>query len=99
MNGASLPNTIGHTVIRLEEAASTNSIVMETPDYLGNHGLVLLAGHQTAGRGRVGRKWASVPGLHLQFTVVSQIIRSFHCDGIGGGRIGKSVAVLYMILD
>ena len=69
MNGAP-PNMLGHTVIRLKEAASTNSLVMETPDYLGNHGLVLLAGHQTAGRGRVGRKWASVPGLQLQFTVV-----------------------------
>lgn len=70
MNAAHPPNTIGHTVIRLEEAASTNSLVMENPDYLGNHGLVLLARHQTAGRGRVGRAWASVPGLQLQFTVV-----------------------------
>lgn len=61
---------IGHTIIRLDETPSTNSLVMESPEYLANHGLVIAANHQTAGRGRVGRKWASVPGLQLQFSVV-----------------------------
>lgn len=61
---------IGHTIIGLDQTRSTNSLVMETPNYLANHGLVITARHQTAGRGRVGRKWASVPGLQLQFTVV-----------------------------
>ena len=63
------PGPIGHTIIRLEETASTNSLVMDTPEYLANHGLVVTARHQTAGRGRVGHSWASVPGLQLQFTV------------------------------
>lgn len=61
---------IGHTVIRLEEATSTNTLALENEAYLGDHGLVLLARHQTAGRGRMGHGWVSLPGAQLQFTVV-----------------------------
>ncbi|MCH8882104.1 MAG: biotin--[acetyl-CoA-carboxylase] ligase [SAR324 cluster bacterium] len=60
---------IGHTILRLEETHSTNTLVMETEEYLENHGLVVLARHQTAGRGRMGRSFASVPGAQLLFTV------------------------------
>ena len=61
---------IGHEIIRLEEIESTNTLIMQTPEYLLNHGLVVVADHQTAGRGRIGRKWASVPGKQLQFSAV-----------------------------
>jgi BirA family biotin operon repressor/biotin-[acetyl-CoA-carboxylase] ligase len=61
---------IGHTILRLEETPSTNTLVLETEEYLADHGLVVLARHQTAGRGRMGRHWASVPGAQLQFSVV-----------------------------
>lgn len=61
---------IGHHVVRLEEVESTNTLVLETPDYMEHHGLVVLARHQTGGRGRMERRWASLPGKQLQFTVV-----------------------------
>ena len=60
---------IGHRVVRLEEVESTNTLVLQTPDYMEHHGLVVLARHQTGGRGRMGRRWASLPGRQLQFTV------------------------------
>lgn len=69
MSPASMP-AIGHTILRLDEVGSTNTLVMETPAYLENHGLVVLARHQTAGRGRIGRKWVSLPDAQLQFSVV-----------------------------
>ncbi|HKI98332.1 MAG TPA: biotin--[acetyl-CoA-carboxylase] ligase [bacterium] len=61
---------LGNEIIRLEEVASTNSLVLERPAYLERHGLVVVARHQTGGRGRMGRRWASLPGRQLQFSVV-----------------------------
>lgn len=62
--------SIGHRIIRLEEAGSTNTVALETEAYLEEHGLVLVAERQTAGRGRLGRRWASLPGKQLEFSVV-----------------------------
>ena len=62
--------SVGHTILRLEEVPSTNTLVLEDPSLLDNHGLVVIARHQTAGRGRMGRKFASVPGAQLLFSVV-----------------------------
>lgn len=61
---------IGHRIERLEAVPSTNSYVLEREDLLATHGLVVTAQHQTAGRGRMGRAWASVPGAQLQFSAV-----------------------------
>jgi len=61
---------IGDQIIRLEEVTSTNTLVLERPAYMEHHGLVLVAQHQTGGRGRMGRHWASMPGRQLQFSVV-----------------------------
>ena len=63
-------NPIGHQIIRLDETESSNTMILNNPAYLENHGMVLVADHQTAGRGRVGRKWVSLPGKQLQFSVV-----------------------------
>lgn len=61
---------VGHTILRLEETPSTSTLLLEDPGHLENHGLVAVARHQTAGRGRVGRRWVSLPGRQLQFSVV-----------------------------
>ena len=61
---------IGHTILRLEEVTSTNTLLLENPRHLENHGLVAIASHQTAGRGRMERAWASLPGQQLQFSLV-----------------------------
>ena len=64
---------------RLEEAAgpgwqvelhaaaeSTNALAVATPQ----PGLVVIADHQTAGRGRLGRTWVTPEGAALTFSVV-----------------------------
>jgi len=52
----------------LEQTESTNS-VMATQDAWPPFSLVL-AGHQTAGRGRLGRVWVSRPGESVAFSVM-----------------------------
>lgn len=61
---------IGHIILRYDEVTSTNTLILGDEALLSNHGLVMVARHQTAGRGRMGRVWASVPGAQLQFSVV-----------------------------
>src|SRR5262245_22657565 len=61
---------IGHTLLRYDEVTSTNTVLLANESLLAVHGLVMVARHQTAGRGRMGRVWASVPGAQLQFSVV-----------------------------
>ena len=61
---------IGHTILRRETVTSTNTLILNDEALLANHGLVMTAQHQTAGRGRMGRAWASIPGAQLQFSVV-----------------------------
>ena len=52
----------------LKQTESTNS-VMATQDSWPPFSLVL-AGHQTAGRGRLGREWVSRPGESMAFSVM-----------------------------
>lgn len=52
----------------LEQTESTNS-VMATQESWSPFSLVL-AGHQTAGRGRLGRVWVSRPGESVAFSVM-----------------------------
>ena len=47
-------------VIQLEEVSSTNAVLKAMPE--AKHGTVLLAKRQTAGRGRLGRSFASPEG-------------------------------------
>jgi len=53
--------------VRLHEAAgSTNALAAAAPE----RGLVLVADHQTSGRGRLGRAWVTPPGAALTFSAV-----------------------------
>ncbi len=61
---------IGHTILRYDEVSSTNTLLVADTARLENHGLVVVARHQTAGRGRLGRRWVSLPGRQLQFSLV-----------------------------
>lgn len=45
------------------------------------HGLVVVAGHQTAGRGRRGHTWSSPPGAGLYFSLVARPPVAPHVDG------------------
>ena len=61
---------IGNKIIRLTEVGSTNTYLKENCDLLKQHGLVVLAEMQTSGRGRVGRKFVSLPAKNITFSVV-----------------------------
>lgn len=54
----------------LEEAESTNSLLVAEAASGAPHGTVVVADHQTAGRGRLGRDWISVPGSSLAVSVL-----------------------------
>jgi BirA family biotin operon repressor/biotin-[acetyl-CoA-carboxylase] ligase len=62
---------LGHTIVRLEQAASTNSLVLASEAYVDRHGLVVVARRQTAGRGRMGRTWHDLPGDQLFASIVA----------------------------
>lgn len=54
------------TVRLLPAAPSTNAVAAARPEA----GLVVVADHQTAGRGRLDRTWDTPPGVALTFSVV-----------------------------
>jgi BirA family biotin operon repressor/biotin-[acetyl-CoA-carboxylase] ligase len=52
------------------EVDSTNRVLLERAREGAAHGLVLVADHQTAGRGRLGRTWEAPPGSALLVSVL-----------------------------
>jgi len=61
---------IGNKIIHFNEIDSTNSYLKSNQELLQQHGLVLLTDMQTSGRGRASRKFVSLPGKNLTFSVV-----------------------------
>lgn len=64
------PGEIGSAVKFYEVMDSTNRLALEIPSEEIRHGMVLVAGKQTAGRGRAGRSWLSLPDVGLHFTAI-----------------------------
>jgi BirA family biotin operon repressor/biotin-[acetyl-CoA-carboxylase] ligase len=54
----------------LDETASTNDDARGLAERGAPGWTVVAAGHQTAGRGRLGRSWADAPGKALTFSVI-----------------------------
>jgi BirA family transcriptional regulator, biotin operon repressor / biotin---[acetyl-CoA-carboxylase] ligase len=52
------------------ETGSTNADAMELARHGEPEGIVLVADHQTAGRGRAGRSWVAPPGAGLLLTIL-----------------------------
>lgn len=50
--------------------ASTNANMITRAEAGAPHGAVLVADHQTAGRGRMTRQWFSPPGVNLYFSLL-----------------------------
>jgi BirA family biotin operon repressor/biotin-[acetyl-CoA-carboxylase] ligase len=50
--------------------SSTNTLAMDLAGRGAPHGTVVVADAQEDGRGRLGRKWSSPPGVNLYFTIV-----------------------------
>lgn len=62
--------TLGQRLVHLTECSSTNDVAAQRAAPGDAHGLVVVADHQTAGRGRRGRSWVSPPGKDLTFSIV-----------------------------
>lgn len=54
----------------VDEVDSTNRVMLDRAREGAPHGLVLVAGHQTAGRGRLDRRWEAEPGAALLVSVL-----------------------------
>src|SRR5687768_7800540 len=57
-------------VRRVDEIDSTNTALLAEAKAGAAEGVVLVADHQTAGRGRLGRSWAAPPGASLLVSVL-----------------------------
>lgn len=65
-----VPGTRFSDVRRLDEVDSTNRIVADLARSGAADGVVVVAAHQSAGRGRRGRTWVSQPGSALLVSVL-----------------------------
>jgi BirA family biotin operon repressor/biotin-[acetyl-CoA-carboxylase] ligase len=61
---------IGHNIILLKSTDSTNDIAWSHAGKSDSHGLCVIAEHQTAGRGRRGRQWHSLPGQGILCSIL-----------------------------
>jgi len=61
---------IGREILVLEETGSTNDVASQLGRDGVAEGAVVFAEHQTAGRGRLGRKWESVSHKGLWFSLL-----------------------------
>ena len=69
VEGQSSPQGLG-PVRRFSEIDSTNRYLADEARAGAPHGLVAVAEYQTAGRGRLGRRWDAPPGANLLFSVL-----------------------------
>ena len=81
-------------ILFLEETSSTNTYVREHFDELPDLALVT-ARFQTAGRGRLGRKWVSPPGTNFCGTFCfKNVADGFHAGMIAGVALVQTVREL-----
>lgn len=68
--GAALGGRFGNYVRFFEEIGSTNTEASDWATCGAPEGSLVVADHQTGGRGRWGRAWFSAPGKLLQFSLI-----------------------------
>jgi BirA family transcriptional regulator, biotin operon repressor / biotin---[acetyl-CoA-carboxylase] ligase len=61
---------LGYRISRLAETASTNTVALAAGAEGEPEGYVVVADHQTAGRGRLGRTWVAAPGSALLVSIL-----------------------------
>lgn len=61
---------IGTRIICLQETVSTNSVAFKLAEEGAQEGTTVVADSQTGGKGRLGRVWASPPGVNLYCSVI-----------------------------
>jgi BirA family transcriptional regulator, biotin operon repressor / biotin---[acetyl-CoA-carboxylase] ligase len=76
----------------LEVTGSTNADALAWAERDAPEGALVVAEHQTAGRGRWGRRWESVPGGSLLFSLVLRPQRPAHELALLTTALGVAVA-------
>src|SRR5438128_1580486 len=61
---------LGNPLLYFPSINSTNTYIMERAREGADEGLLLMTDEQTAGRGRIGRTWKSLPGQQLEFSLL-----------------------------
>lgn len=61
---------IGKELLYFKKTTSTNDLAMELAQSNARHGTIVIADSQLKGRGRLGRKWLSPPGLNIYMSVI-----------------------------
>ncbi len=61
---------IGRPTLYYKSVTSTNTLGFQAAEIGISHGTVILADHQTAGKGRLGRTWHSPENKNLYFSIV-----------------------------
>jgi len=61
---------IGRSIAVWYRVGSTNDVAADASHTPSNHGLVVLAEHQTAGRGRLGSRWVAPPETAILMSVL-----------------------------
>jgi BirA family biotin operon repressor/biotin-[acetyl-CoA-carboxylase] ligase len=61
---------IGRRIICLNEPVSTNSAAFKMASEGAEEGTVVIAESQSGGKGRLGRRWASPPGVNLYCSII-----------------------------
>lgn len=61
---------LGHPLVYLPEVGSTNTHAVALARQGAADGTLVITDHQTAGRGRAGRPWQSLPGRQLALSLI-----------------------------
>jgi len=61
---------LGRQVLVFDRIESTNNAALSLPGNAANHGTIILADEQTAGRGQYGRSWQAPPGSSVLMSVL-----------------------------
>ncbi len=70
LNGLLKTETFGKVIHYFDETGSTNTVLSRLAQSGASEGTTVIADTQTSGKGRLGRKWVSPPGVNLYISVL-----------------------------
>ncbi len=83
---------VGRPLISVDEVTSTMDLAVRLATTGATSGTTVLAGHQTAGRGRAGRRWETVPRSSILMSFVAHTQRPHNVLGALSLLLGLAVA-------
>lgn len=89
---AACTGRFGREVRYFENIASTNTEALAWATQSAPEGALVVADHQTGGRGRWGRSWFSLPGKLLQFSLILRPPLELERHGLLTGGLGVACA-------